>query len=317
MEPRHASRIAIVGAGSVGAAIAHRCMIRRVGKTIALHDVDRAKVEAQALDLDHAVHCVATATVEGSDDVAVCAKADVIVITIGAKQKPGQSRSELAAANAAVLKSLVPQLVQVAQDAILLVVSNPVDVMTYVALKLSGLPARRMLGSGTVMDSSRFRFLIARRCRVALESVHAYIAAEQGEAKVPLWSSASIANVPLHQWAVAGHGKLTVRDRTEIFQNVKQSAQQIIAGKGAASYSIGVATSRIIEAVLNDESAILPVSALLSDYRGISDVCLSVPSIVNRGGVELALPVPLNEAEEAGLRNSVDGVRAAARSLGF
>ena len=157
--------------------------------------------------------------------------------------------------------------------------------LTYATLKLSGLPAARVLGSGTVLDSSRFRFLIARRCDVAVQNVHAYIIGEHGDSEIPLWSSASIANIPLHDWAVPRHGKLSVRDRTEIFQNVKSAAQQIIAGKGATSYAIGLATAKILEALLHDENRILPVSSLLKDYQGIGDVCLSVPCIVNRGAV--------------------------------
>src|SRR5581483_11852505 len=208
-------------------------------------------------------------------------------------------------------------LLRVAPHATLLMVTNPVDVLTYVALKLSGLESRQVLGSGTVLDSSRFRFLIAQRCAVAVQNVHAYIAGEHGDSEVPLWSSASIANIPLHQWAVAGHGKLTVRDRTEIFQSVKQAAYQIIQGKGATNYAIGLATAKILEAILHNESRVLPVTSLLSDYRGLSDVCLSVPSIVNSTGVEAPLPVPMNEAEEAGLRNSAEVVCDAARSLGF
>jgi L-lactate dehydrogenase len=317
MQDTRTSRIAIVGAGSVGATIAYACMIRGVAKQIALYDVNRAKVEAEVLDLNHGMQFVPMATISGSDDVAVCADADVIVITAGAKQKPGQTRLALAAANAEICKTLVPQLVGLAPNAILLLVTNPVDVITYVTLKVSGFPARRVLGSGTVLDSSRFRFLIAQRCRVAVQNVHAYIAGEHGDSEVPLWSSASIANIPLHQWAVPGHGKLTVRDRTEIFQNVKRAAYQIIQGKGATNYAIGLATAKILESLLHNENRVLPVTSLLSDYRGISDVCLSVPSIVNGAGVETALPVPMNEAEEAGLRNSAEVVRDAARSLGF
>src|SRR5881227_2699978 len=176
--------------------------------------------------------------------------------------------------------------------------------MTYAALKLTALPRQRVLGSGTVLNSSRFRFLIAQRCDVAVQNVHAYIVGEHGDREIPLWSSASIANVRLHEWAVPRHGKLSVRDRTEIFQNVKNAAAQIIAGKGATNYAIGLAAARILEALLHDENRILPVSSLLSDYRGISDVCLSVPCIVNRLGVEQALPVPMNENEDAGLKNS-------------
>lgn len=311
------NKISIVGAGSVGATIAYACMIRGVGKQIALYDTNRQKVEAEVLDLVHGMQFVPMASVEGSDDVAVCADSDVVVVTAGAKQKPGQTRMDLAEKNVAILRRMVPELVRLNPEAVLLLVTNPVDVMTYAALKLSGLPDRRVMGSGTVLDSSRFRYLIARRCNVAVQNVHAFIAGEHGDSEVPLWSGASIANIPLHEWAVMGHGKLTVRDRTEIFQTVKSAAYQIIEGKGATNYAIGLATAKILEAVLHNENRVLPVSALLTGYRGINDVCVSVPSIVNRTGVETCLPVPMNEAEEAGLRASADKVREALKALGF
>lgn len=313
----HNHKIAIIGAGNVGATIAYACMMRGLGRRLVLYDINRAKVEAEVLDLNHGLQFVPTASVEGSDDLGICADADVMVITAGARQRSSQSRMELAAANVEMCRALVPGILRVAPGAVLLVVTNPVDIITYITLKLSGLSPRRVIGSGTVLDSSRFRFLIAERCRVAVQNVHAYIAGEHGDSEVPLWSSAAIAGVPLHQWAVAGHGKLTVRDRTEIFQNVKEAAYHIIAGKGATNYAIGLATAQILWALLSDENRVLTVSALLNDYRGISDVCLSVPSIVNQGGVEVPLPVPMNEAEELGLRNSGDAVRAVIRSLGF
>jgi L-lactate dehydrogenase len=159
--------------------------------------------------------------------------------------------------------------------------------------------------------------LIAKRLRVAVQNVHAYIAGEHGESEIPLWSSAHVGNVPLRDWAVQGHGKLTVRDRTEIFQNVKDAARQIIAGKGATNYAIGLATARILEALLHDENRVLPVSSLLNGYQGIDDVCLSVPCVVNRSGVGAALPVPLNEAELAGLQNSAEAIRGVIRTVGF
>jgi L-lactate dehydrogenase len=314
---RTANKIAIVGAGAVGATIAYACLIRGVGKQVALYDVNRAKVDAEVLDLNHGLQFVPMATVEGSDDAAVCADADVVVITAGAKQKPGQTRMDLLAANSAIFRDLVPQLLRVAADAIFLVVSNPVDVMTHATLKLTGLPRQRVLGSGTVLDSSRFRFLIAQRCKVAVQNVHAYIVGEHGDSEIPLWSSASIANVPLHEWAVPGHGKLSVRDRTEIFQNVKTAAYQIIQGKGATSYAIGLSTAKILEALLHDENRILPVSSLLANYQGIDDVCLSVPCIVNRGGVEQALAIKMNDAELAGLRNSAEQIKSAIRDAKF
>jgi L-lactate dehydrogenase len=311
------SKVAVVGAGSVGATVAYACMIRGVARQIVLYDMNRQKVDAEVLDLNHGLQFVPMATIEGSDDVAICKDADVVVITAGAKQKPGQSRMDLAAANTAVCKTLVPKLIDVAPNAILLLVTNPVDVLTYVTLKVSGRPRQRVLGSGTVLDSSRFRYLIARRLKIAVQNVHALIAGEHGDSEVPLWSSATVANIPLHTWAVMHHGKLDVRDRTEIFQNVKTAAQQIVAGKGATNYAIALATSRILEALLHDENRILPVSSLIENFQEIADVCLSLPCVVNRTGVEPPLPIPLNANEEAGLRNSAETIRAAIRAVGF
>jgi L-lactate dehydrogenase len=196
-------------------------------------------------------------------------------------------------------------------------VTNPVDVITYITVKLSGFAPQRVMGSGTVLDSSRFRFLIARRLKVAVQNVHAYIAGEHGDSEIPLWSSATVANIPLHQWAVQGHGKLSVMDRSEILENVKNAAHQIIEGKGATNYAIGLSTAKILEAILNNENRVLPVSSLMNDYHGISDVCLSVPSIVNGRGVDAVLPIPLNEAETAGLVNSGEQIRGVIRACGF
>jgi L-lactate dehydrogenase len=318
------TKLAIIGAGAVGTTIAYACMVRGVARHIALYDLNRAKVEAETLDLNHGLQFVPPAAIEGSDDIAVCRDASIIVITAGAKQKPGQTRMELAAVNADICRKLVPGLVALAPAAILLVVTNPVDVMTHVTLKLSGLPSARVFGSGTVLDSSRFRFLIARRCNVAVQNVHAYIAGEHGDSEIPLWSSATIGNIPLGQWAVSGHGRLSAQDREQIVQGVKGAAYQIIQGKGATNYAVGLATARILEAIVHDENRVLPVSSLLRDYapcggRGqpITDVCLSVPCIINRGGVDAQLAVAMDEAEEAGLRSSAQAVRAAIGALGF
>jgi L-lactate dehydrogenase len=224
---------------------------------------------------------------------------------------------DLLESNVEICRKLIPDLIKVAPDAALLLVSNPVDVLTYVTLKLSGLSRSRVFGSGTVLDSSRFRWLIAQRCNVAVQNVHAYIAGEHGDSEIPLWSSANIGTIPLSEWAVPGHGKLTVRDRTEIFQNVKTAAYQIVEGKGATNYAIGLATARILEALLHDESRVLPVSSLIEDFHGVSDVCLSVPCIVDRAGVGAILPIHLNDAEAAGLQNSAETIRNAIRSVGF
>ena len=310
-------KIGIVGVGSVGATIAYACMVRGVGKHISLYDLAKTKVEAEVLDLNHGLMFVPMARVDGSDDLNVLEHSAVIVVTAGAKQKPGQTRMDLAATNATICRTLIPDLLRVAPQAMLLMVTNPVDVLTYVALKLSGLESRRVLGSGTVLDSSRFRFLIAQRCAVAVQNVHAYIAGEHGDSEIPLWSSASIGNVPVQGWQMPGHGVLGMKEEREIFESVRTSAERIIQGKGATNYAIGLAVAAILEAILWNEGRVLPVSSLLTEYRGISDVCLSVPSIVGRHGVEGLLAVPMNAAEEAGLRASAHAIQNVVRALGF
>jgi L-lactate dehydrogenase len=311
------AKIAIVGAGSVGATLAYACLIRGAAKNIALYDVDAAKTRAEMLDLNHGLQFVPMATVTGSDDIEVCRDASIIVITAGAKQKPGQTRLDLAEANVAMCRDLVPRLLDVAPNAILLLVTNPVDVLTYAAIKYSGLPARRVFGSGTVLDSSRLRHLIAQHCGVAVQNVHAYIAGEHGDSEIPLWSSASIGSVPLLRWTVTGRPKLDTAARDSIFRHVVGAAEEIIRGKGATNYAIGLAAARIAEAVLYHERRVLPVSSLLHDYVGISDVCLSVPSIVDRAGVECVLPVPLSDEEIDGLRRSAGTVRHVLHTLGI
>lgn len=315
MNREHKQKIGIVGAGSVGATIAYACMVRGVGKHISLFDISKAKLRAEVLDLNHGLMFVPEAQLDGSDEIEVLEGADAVVITAGAKQKPGQTRIDLAGTNAEICRQLIPEIVRVAPDAVLLIVTNPVDVLTYVALKISGLESRRVLGSGTVLDSSRFRFLVAQHCQVAVQNVHAYIAGEHGESEIPLWSSASIGNVPLDQWIYPD--RLSPAQRMAIFENVRTSADQIIAGKGATNYAIGLAVSSILQAVLWDEGRVLAVSSFLTAYRDLDDVCLSVPAIVNRRGVEYPLPVPLSPEEERGLRNSAEAIRRVVRNLGF
>ena len=310
-------KIAIVGAGLVGSATAYAALIRGVASEIVIHDVDAARVESEVLDLNHGLQFVPMATLEGSADVGICTGADVIVITAGAKQKPGQSRLDLAEANAVICRTLVPRLLQVAPSAILLLVTNPVDVLTYVTLQLSGLPRERVLGSGTVLDSSRFRFVLARRCGVAVQNVHAYIAGEHGDSEIPLWSSARIAGIPIAEWSRAGHERLREDERTALFEGVKNAAAAVIRGKGATNYAIGLATVRILEAILKDEHRVLPVSARLDGQRGLSDVCLSLPAIVSREGVGEPLPLPMSESEEAGLRKSAAAIRQVIARLGY
>ncbi len=311
------AKIGIIGAGSVGATIAYAALIRGVAREISLFDIARSKVDAEVLDLNHGLLFAPQAKVDGSDDVDVLRGADVVVMTAGAKQKPGQTRMDLAEANAHICKKILPEVVRVAPDALLLMVTNPVDVVTEIVLKLTGLPWQRVVGSGTVLDSSRFRYLVAKHCNVAVQNVHAYIAGEHGDSEIPLWTSATIGSIPLSQWNVEGHGRLTATDKEAIVKNVKEAAYQVIQGKGATNYAVGLAVCNILEAILFDERRVLPVSGLVRGFRGMEDVCLSLPRIVGRAGIEAPLPIPMTVDEENGLRESADRIRAVVRGLGY
>jgi L-lactate dehydrogenase len=311
------AKVGIIGAGSVGATIAYAALIRGLARQISLFDIAKTKVNAEVLDLNHGMVFVPQGIVEGSDDIEVLRGSDVVVMTAGAKQKPGETRMDLAQANSNICAALLPKVMEVAPDALLLLVTNPVDVITQVAISLTGLPWQRVFGSGTVLDSSRFRFLVAKHCGVAVQNVHAYIAGEHGDSEFALWSSATIGSIPLSQWAVPGHGRLTAVDKDAIVHNVKDAAYQVIQGKGATNYAIGLAVANILEALVHDERRVLPLSGLLQGFRGLEDVCLSLPRIVGRKGIESSLPVPMTVDEEAALVDSADRIRAVVRGLGY
>jgi L-lactate dehydrogenase len=312
------NKIGIVGAGRVGTTVAYAALIRGVAKQISLYDPTPSKVAAEVLDLNHGLMFVPMAVVEGSDDMQVLAGSDVIVFAAGASHLNGQTRMDLAAANAAICLNLLPKIQSVAPNALILMVTNPVDVLTEIAIKITGHDRACVFGSGTVLDSSRFRFLLARHFGVSVQSVHAYIAGEHGDSEIPLWSSANIGNVLLDQWHVQGHGRpLTEQEKHDIFDTVKNAGYQVLAGKGATNYAIGLATVSILEAVFHDEGRVLPVSSRIEDYRGISGVCLSVPAIVDRCGVESVIPLPMTAVEEAGLKASAERIRGVVSSLGY
>lgn len=316
MTERKPSTLAVVGAGSVGATLAYAAMIRGVSRRVVLYDINTAKVRAEALDLAHGLQFVPAAEVAGSDDIAICQGAEVVVVTAGAKQKPGQSRMDLAESTVGMMRQIMPALVEQAPNAIYIMVTNPVDVVTYAALKLSGLPPTQLFGSGTVLDSSRLRWLVADACDVAVQNVHAYVAGEHGDTEIPLWSTASIGGMPLADWERIT-GQLGQVQCDEIAHRVVNAAYEVIEGKGATNYAVGLAGSRIIEAVVRDERRVLPVSTLIDDWHGISDVCMSVPTVVDRHGADVRIELPLSDRELDQLTSSANSIRATARRLGF
>ncbi|MFE5774646.1 L-lactate dehydrogenase [Brachybacterium sp. NPDC056505] len=319
--PPTGGRLAVVGAGAVGSSVAYAAMLRGSARSIALYDIRAEKVRAEVLDLAHGSPLAGGAEITGGDDVACIAGADVVVITAGAAQAPGQTRLDLAGTNVKILESLMPQLLAQAPDAVFILVTNPCDVLTVAADALAGLPRGRVFASGTVLDTSRLRWRLAERLGVAPRSIHATIIGEHGDSEFPLWSSAHIGQVPLRDWTdgagAADSLALSREELDRLGREVAGAAYEVIQGKGATNLAIGVAAARIVEAVLRDERAVLPVSSPLTGYHGISGVAMSVPSIVGRGGVERTLEVPMAEDERARLLASADALREVQRSLGL
>ncbi|MGO5287487.1 L-lactate dehydrogenase [Pseudoscardovia suis] len=316
--PIRPTKLAIIGAGAVGSTTAFAAAQRGVARQIVLEDINLKRVEAEVLDMQHGSSFYPTVSIDGSDDVEICRDADVVIITAGARQKPGQSRLDLAGATISIMKSIIPSVLKVAPNAIYVLVTNPVDIVTHVSMKLSGLPANQMFGSGTNLDSARLRFLIAQQTGVNVKNVHAYIAGEHGDSEVPLWSSATIGGVPMLDWKpLEGHEPLTAQVREDIHQEVKNAAYRIIDGKGATNYAIAMSAVDIVESILRDSNRILPVSSLLDDFHGISDVCMSVPSVLNRKGVNTRINTPLSDDELAALKRSAETLRETAHKFGF
>jgi L-lactate dehydrogenase len=317
MDTTHHSKLAVVGAGSVGSSLAYAALIRQSAREVALYDMNGPRVRAEVLDLAHGTQFTGASTVSGGDDMDVVAGADVVVITAGARQEPGESRLGLASRNVAILEAMLPGLVERAPDAVYVLVTNPCDVLTVVAQKVTGLPAGRVFSSGTTLDTSRLRWLLAERLGVARSSVHALIVGEHGDSEFPLWSSATIGPVPLQEWLNEAGGTFTLDELNTLAHEVSHAAYAVIEGKGATNYAIGLAGARIVEAVLGDEHAVLPVSTVLDGYRGISGVALSVPSIVGANGVSRVLDVPMNEDEVRRLNASAAVLRESLASLGY
>ncbi|ALJ21972.1 L-lactate dehydrogenase [Microbacterium sp. No. 7] len=310
------SKLTVVGAGAVGSSVAYAALIRGSARHVALYDIAPEKTEAEVLDLAHGAQFTGSSDIIGGSDISVAAGSHVVVITAGAKQKPGQTRIELAATNAGILKTLMPQLLDVAPEAVYVIVTNPCDVLTVLAHEATDLPTERVFSSGTVLDTSRLRWLLARRAGVSISSVHAYIVGEHGDTEFPLWSQARIGAVPILDWVPKdGQPPFTVDELDRIAVDVRDAAYKVIQGKGATNYAIGLSSARIVEAILGDQHAVMPVSTVLSDYRGVDGVALSVPSVVSASGAQPIHETAFSPSELGLFRRSADALRDVAASL--
>jgi len=298
----------------VGSTCAYSLVISGVPKELVLVDVRREMAEGHAMDLNHGLSFVRPIRVYAGEYEDL-AGAEVIVICAGAAQKPGESRMDLVQRNAAIFEDLVPRIVAQNNEAVLLVVTNPVDVLTYLTLKHSGLPARQVIGSGTALDTARFRFLLGQYLSVDPRSVHAYILGEHGDTEVPIWSTAHIGGVHIPDYCTMTGRTYDQVAMQNIFEQVRHAAYHLIERKGVSNFAIGLALTSIIEAILHDEQRAMPVSTLVEEYYGIGDVCFSLPCILGKEGVRHVLRPHLSADEVAGLRQSAELVRGAIRRV--
>ena len=311
------SKISVIGAGTVGTATAYALLIKEVASEITLYDIDAAKVEAEVLDLAHGTQFTGSSRMTGGSDIQVTSNSDLVIVTAGAKQKPGQTRLDLAGVNVAILKSLLPRLLEHSPNAIFMLVTNPCDVLAVVAQKITGLPANRIFASGTVLDSARLRWVIAERFKVSSNSVHAHIVGEHGDSEFVLWSQTRIGPVPITEWELEEGRVITSAELDQMALDVKNAAYKVIAGKGATNYAIGLSATRIAQAILTDSSDVLSVSTVLENYEGVSGVALSVPTIVNRSGAARTVEVPMTKDERAKFLASAAAIEQSLQSLGY
>lgn len=309
-------KIVVVGAGAVGSTIAYTLLLGGLFQDIVLIDINREKAEGDALDMAHGVSLVKPVTVMagGYSD---CKAADIVVITAGAPQKQGQTRLDLLKDNVEIYKGIVKSIMKYApSDVIIMPVSNPVDILTYVVYKLSGLPKNQVIGSGTVLDTSRLKYMISRKTGVDARNCHTYIIGEHGDSEVAAWSVTNIGGMTMNEFC-RYTGRCDLTDLDKMYSEVKNSAYEIIRKKGATYYAIAVAVARICECIAGDENSILTVSGIFEGEYGIRDVALSVPTMVGGNGVERIFEVPFSKEEMKGLRDSAATLAACLREIGM
>ena len=303
------SKVVVVGAGKVGASVAYTIMMNNLTSEIVLVDVDRGRARGEALDISHGIAYFKQLTIRDGD-FQDCADADVIVITAGIPRQQGQTRIDLARTNVGVTRDIVRRIMEYATNPLFVVISNPVDVLTYVVQKESGLPANRVIGSGTTLDTGRFRYLLSQHCKVDVRNVHAYIIGEHGDSEVPVWSRASIASKPFDEYCEDCPRRCLKINRQQIFEQTRDAGAEIIKLKGATFYGIALAATRIVGAIMGDENSVLTVSSVLDGNYGISDVALSLPCIVNRNGIDRYLNIRMSDEELMQLGESADKLKS-------
>lgn len=297
-------KVAIVGTGAVGSSVAFALMLNGVVSEIALVDINKEKAEGEALDLNHCMQFTRMTRVVGGDSFELVKDAAIVVVTAGLAQKPGQSRDDLLTHNAKLLQMLIPKIVHYNKTCVLLMVTNPLDVMTYLAYKFSGFDACRVFGSGTVLDSARLRYLIGDHYNVSPKDISAFVLGEHGDSEFVWWSKANIAGVPLSSFEGYDESLLT-----NFFEQTKNAAYQVIEKKGSTSYAIALAVLKIIRSIVLNQPRVFSISSVMNNFYGYGDLCLSVPTIIRSSGVCERFPLDLSEVEKKQLFFSAEKIQ--------
>lgn len=307
-------KAAMIGCGFVGSASAFALMQSGLFSELVLIDANHDKAEGEAMDIAHGLPFAGQMKIYAGDydDIVDAA---VIIVTAGAAQKPGETRLDLVNKNVNIFKSIIPEIAKRNYKGILLIVANPVDILTYTAVKLSGLPENRVIGSGTVLDTARLKYVLGEHLEVDSRSVHSFIIGEHGDSEIVAWSSTNVSGIPVNDFCeLRGHFNHE-EAMHRIADDVKNSAYDIIEKKGATYYGIAMSVKRICECIMRDEKSILPISSMMHGEYGISDICLSMPTVVGREGVETRVPIQLNEQEESALSASAEQLSKVAAQL--
>ena len=306
------AKVTVLGTGMVGASFAYKLLGSGLASEMLLVDVNRKRAEGEMMDLNHAMPFDSPCQIEVGDYSDIKGS-DVVVISAGVAQKPGESRLDLVKRNVAIFKEMIPQVVQAAPDAIIVLATNPVDIMTQATIEIAGFAPGRIFGSGTILDTARFRYLLGEYYKVDPRSVHAYIIGEHGDSEVPVFSTADIAGVGLAEVCKQQGREYDQTKMDDIFSQVRDAAYQIIERKGATYYAIASGLLRIVEAVLRDQRTVFSISSPMTGQYGVKDTCLSLPTVIGRQGSGQVLTLPLNQKEVLGFQNSAEVLKKLAQ----
>lgn len=306
-ELKKQQKIILIGDGAVGSSYAYALINQNIGQELGIIDVNKEKAEGDVMDLESALAFTAPKKLYVAD-YEDCHDADLVVYTAGASQKPGETRLDLTEKNLRITKDVVEKVMASGFNGIFLVATNPVDILTYAVYKLSGLPANQVIGSGTSLDSARFRQAVANLLDVDVRNVHGYIIGEHGDTEFPVWSHANVAGLQINEW-LTNNPDTDEEALVNIFFSVRDAAYEIIKRKGATFYGIGVSLARITRAILNNENAVLPLSVYLEGEYGENDIYIGSPAIINRNGIERIVEIPLNDSEKEKMKHSADVIR--------